>query len=67
MEIHVADTRVIDALETTEVPENGHIQIRDFPPKKVAGSTAQLKCIYASAHSMGNEQQELEAVVKQGN
>jgi len=28
------DTRVIDVLETKEVPENGHIGIRTSPPRK---------------------------------
>jgi len=28
-------------------------------------STAQLKCIYTNAHSMGNEKEELEAIVQQ--
>ncbi|KAK4832671.1 LOW QUALITY PROTEIN: hypothetical protein QYF61_024967 [Mycteria americana] len=32
-------------------------------PKKVAGSIAQLKCIYTDACSMGNIQEELEAIV----
>jgi len=27
--------------------------------------TAQLKCIYTNAHSMGNKQEELEAIVQQ--
>jgi len=27
--------------------------------------TAQLKCIYTKAHSMGNKQEELEAIVQQ--
>ena len=31
------DARVIDVLETVEVPENGHIGIGASPPKKVAG------------------------------
>ena len=44
-------------LETMEVPENGH-------PKKVAGSIAQMKCIYTNACSMGNKQEELEAIVQ---
>lgn len=61
------DARIIDVLETTEVPENGHVGIRASPPKKVAGSVAQLKCIYTNACSMGNEQEELEAIVKQEN
>jgi len=58
------DTRVIDVLETTEVPENSHIGIRASPPIKVAGSIAQLKCIYTNACSMGNEQEQLEATVQ---
>ncbi|KAM9628635.1 uncharacterized protein ACIBXB_017819 [Morphnus guianensis] len=61
------DARVIDVLETTEVPENGHVGIRASPPKKVAGSIAQLKCIYTNARSMGNEQEELESIVQQEN
>jgi len=28
-------------------------------------STAQLKCIYTNAHSTGNKQEELEAIVQQ--
>ncbi|KAK4828051.1 hypothetical protein QYF61_023089 [Mycteria americana] len=59
------DKRVMDVLETTEAPENGHVGIRASPPKKVAGSIAQLKCIYTNAHSMGNKQEELEAIVQQ--
>ncbi|GAB0184113.1 hypothetical protein GRJ2_000876600 [Grus japonensis] len=47
-----------------EVPENGHIGIRASPSKKVAGSIAQLKCIYTNAHNMGNNQEELEAIVQ---
>jgi len=30
-------------------------------------STARLKCIYTNAHSMGNKQEELEAIVQQDN
>jgi len=30
-------------------------------------STAQLKCIYTNASSMGNKQEELEAIVQQDN
>ncbi|KAK4810854.1 hypothetical protein QYF61_008826 [Mycteria americana] len=58
------DTRVVDVLETTEVPENSYIGIRASPPKKVAGSIAQLKGIYTNARSMGNKQEELEAIVQ---
>ncbi|KAK4820971.1 hypothetical protein QYF61_009437 [Mycteria americana] len=61
------DKRLMDVLETTEVPENGHIGIRAFPPKKVAGSIAQLKYIYTNARSMGKNQEELEATVQQEN
>ena len=58
------DVRVVDMLETTEAPENSHIGIRACPPIKVAGSVAQLKCIYSNACSMGNKQEELEAIVQ---
>ena len=58
------DARVIDVLETTKTPENGQVGIRASPLKKVAGSIAQLKCIYTNAHSMGNKQEELEAIVQ---
>lgn len=52
------DGRVMDVLETTEAPENGRVGIRVFPPRKVVGSIAQLKCIYTNAHSMGSKQEE---------
>ncbi|KAK4830434.1 hypothetical protein QYF61_011142 [Mycteria americana] len=61
------DKRVMDMLETMEVPENGHIGSRASPPKKVIGSIAQLKSIYTNALSMGNKQEELEAIVQQEN
>jgi len=49
---------------------NGDITlIRDGPrrgmPVSGVRSTAQLKCIYANARSMGNKQEELEAIVQQ--
>ncbi|KAK4811256.1 hypothetical protein QYF61_022153 [Mycteria americana] len=34
---------------------------------KEARTTAQLKCLYTNAHSMGNKQEELEAIVHQEN
>ncbi|GAB0206658.1 hypothetical protein GRJ2_003131400 [Grus japonensis] len=58
------DAGVIDVLEIMEAPENGHIGIRASPLKKVMGSVAQLKCIYTNARSMGNKQEELEAIVQ---
>ena len=61
------DSRVIGVLETMEVPENDHIGIGASPLKMVTGSIAQLKCIYANAFSMGNKQEELEAIVQQEN
>ncbi|KAK4810800.1 hypothetical protein QYF61_008773 [Mycteria americana] len=60
----IKDERVVDALETTEVPENSHIGIRASPPKNVAGSIAQQKSIYTNARSMGNKQEEPEAIVQ---
>ena len=50
-----------------EVPENGHVRIRVSPSKKVAGTIAPLKCIYTNACSMGNKQEELEAILQQEN
>ncbi|KAK4831120.1 hypothetical protein QYF61_015423 [Mycteria americana] len=35
--------------------------------EKETRTTAQLKCLYANAHSMGNKQEELEAIVHQEN
>ena len=61
------EATVVDALETTEAPESSHIGIRTSPPRKVAGSIAQLKSIYTNAHSMGNKQEELEAIVQREN
>lgn len=48
---------------TTEAPKNSQVGIRTSPLQKVVGSTAQL-CIYTNAHSMGNKQEELEAIVQ---
>ncbi|KAK4822638.1 hypothetical protein QYF61_018590 [Mycteria americana] len=61
------DERVMDVFETLEAPENGHVGIRASPPKKVSGSIAQLRCIYYNTRSMGNKQEELEAIVQQEN
>ncbi|KAK4830259.1 hypothetical protein QYF61_009352 [Mycteria americana] len=61
------DESVMDVLEITEAPENGHVGIRVSPRKKVTGSIAQLKCIYTNARSMGNKQEELEAIMQQEN
>ena len=38
--------------------------IREGSSKKAMMPIAELKCLYASAHSMGNKQEELEAVVQ---
>ena len=42
-----------------ETPEYGHEGIRATATQK----EAQLRCLYANAHSMGNKQEELEAIV----
>ena len=42
-----------------ETPEYGHEGIRATATQK----EAQLRCLYANAHSMGNKQEELEATV----
>ncbi|GAB0179548.1 maestro heat-like repeat-containing protein family member 7 [Grus japonensis] len=64
MEIHGA-AKTQGLLVCQKPLENGHVGIRASPPKKVAGSIAQLKCIYTNVHSMGNKQEELEAIVQQ--
>ena len=56
--------RVIDVLETTEVTEESHLGTRVSPEKMLVASIAQLKCIYTRAHSMGNKQEELKAIVQ---
>jgi len=40
--------------------------IREGSSKKAMMPIAELKCLYASAHSMGNKQEELETVVQLG-
>lgn len=39
---HSKDERVIDVLETTKVPESGHIGIRSCPSRKAVGSVAHV-------------------------
>ncbi|KAJ7405158.1 rna-directed dna polymerase from mobile element jockey-like [Willisornis vidua] len=56
--VDAGDERVIDVLETTEMPENR---------KKAVGSITQLKCIYTNPHSMGNTEKKLQAIVQQEN
>ncbi|PKU41683.1 mitochondrial fission process protein 1 [Limosa lapponica baueri] len=61
------DIRDSDRLATTEVSEHGQGDVGARHPLKVAGKLAQLKCIYTNARSMGNKQEELEAIVQQKN
>ena len=58
------DAKVIDMLEATEAPENDDVGTSASLPKKVSGSIAQVKCIYSNACSVGNKQEELEAIVQ---
>lgn len=44
------------------MPENSQVGIRASPCKKVVGPIAQLKCIYTDVCSMGNKEEELEAI-----
>ncbi|PKU35038.1 adaptin ear-binding coat-associated protein 1 [Limosa lapponica baueri] len=46
-------------------PGNGQVEVRPSYTKKVVGPVAQLKCFYTNAGSMGNKQEELEAIVWQ--
>ena len=54
------NTRVGVRLVPMETPEYGQEGIRVSPTQKVA----QLWCFYTNAHSMGNKQEELEAMEK---
>ncbi|PKU47277.1 adaptin ear-binding coat-associated protein 1 [Limosa lapponica baueri] len=61
------DMRGNNKLATTEGSEHSQVGIRACPPKKVAGQLAQLECIYTNVCSMGNKQEELEAIIQQEN
>ena len=54
------NTRVGVRLVAMETPEYGHEGIRATATPK----EAQLRCLYTNAHSMGNKQEELEAIVQ---
>ena len=45
-------------------PEEQHKGIPATPASKSASLGAQLKCLYANAHSMGNKQEELEVCTR---
>ncbi|KAJ7403058.1 hypothetical protein BTVI_81008 [Pitangus sulphuratus] len=47
-----------------EALENSPIENHGSYPLKVAGSAAQVKCTSSNGHSMGREQEELEATVQ---
>lgn len=49
------------------MPGNGQEGITPFPPQKTTGSVVQLKYICTNACSMGNNKEELEAIVQQEN
>lgn len=61
------DTRPFNVVETTEAPGNGHPGIWASLSKNVVGSRIKLKYIYTNAHSMGNKQEKLGAIVQQKN
>ncbi|PKU41370.1 adaptin ear-binding coat-associated protein 1 [Limosa lapponica baueri] len=50
---------------TMAEPGNGQLEVRPSYTKKVVGPVAQLKCFYTNARSVGNKQEELEAIVWQ--
>ena len=54
------NTRVGVRLVAMETPEYGHECIRATATQK----EAQLRCLYTNACSMGNKQEELEAIVR---
>ena len=59
-----ASSRCPEPGEESEVsgraPEEQHKGIPATPASKSASLGAQLKCLYANAHSMGNKEEELE-------
>ncbi|PKU47468.1 rna-directed dna polymerase from mobile element jockey-like [Limosa lapponica baueri] len=57
------DIKRSNRLATTEGTKHGRVGNRARPPQRVAGQSAQLKCIYTNTHSMGNKQEKLEAIV----
>lgn len=52
-------------LQTRETTENSHVGTGAAPLKKAARSVAQLKCTNPNTRSVGNEQEQLEASVRQ--
>lgn len=58
---------VIVVFKPTDPPENGHKGIRSSPPRKVAGSGAQLESPCTNARSKGNKQEGEGATVGQQN
>ena len=54
------NTRIGVRLVAVETPECGHESLRATATPK----EAQLRCLYANAHSMGNKQEELETIVQ---
>ena len=64
---HNKDARDIDGSVTMVTPVKGQAGFRTSKCKKVLGTSAHLKCMYTNAHSMGNKQEELEAMMKQEN
>ena len=50
-----------------EIPANCPQGIREGSSVNITLLTAQLNCLYTNAHSMGNKQQEVEAMLQLGN
>ncbi|KAK4820817.1 hypothetical protein QYF61_007211 [Mycteria americana] len=63
--VELGDTELIGAKRETPVKYlKAH---KGCSSMKETWTTAQLKCLYTNAHSMGNKQEELEAIVHQEN
>ncbi|KAK4810837.1 LOW QUALITY PROTEIN: hypothetical protein QYF61_008809 [Mycteria americana] len=63
--VELGDTEVIGAKRETPVK---HLKAqKGCSSMKETRTTAQLKCLYTNARSMGNKQEELEAIVQQEN
>ena len=54
------NTRACMRLVAVETPECGHEGIRVTATRK----ETKLRCLYTNAHSMGNKQEEMEAILQ---
>ena len=64
---HNKDERDMDGSVTVVTPAKDQAGLRTSKCEEVLGTSAHLKCMHTNAHSMGNNQEELEAMMPQEN